>query len=80
VVDVLKKRRLLAAGWSCAAAALAMIGLVHAYRLTPSGVENRLGLVAAPGIQDHVRGGRAAPLVPPLVAHQSRAPDRSLRG
>jgi AGZA family xanthine/uracil permease-like MFS transporter len=37
-----------AAGWALAAAALSAIGLIHAYRLTPAGVENEFGWMAAP--------------------------------
>ncbi|MDP9002987.1 MAG: NCS2 family permease [Myxococcota bacterium] len=49
LVFVLEKRFLYAAGWALAAAFLSMVGLIHAYELTPDGVENRFGLAAAPG-------------------------------
>lgn len=49
LVHILEKRLLRAATWALAASALSMVGLIHAYRLTPSGIENHFGLAAAPG-------------------------------
>jgi adenine/guanine/hypoxanthine permease len=49
LVFILEKRFLRAAGWALAAAVLSMVGLIHAYELTPAGVENHFGLAAAPG-------------------------------
>ncbi len=49
LVFVIERRFLRAAGWALAAAVLSMIGLIHAYQLTPAGVENRFGFAAAPG-------------------------------
>jgi len=37
-----------AAAWACAASVLSMLGLIHAYELTPMGVNNRFGFAAAP--------------------------------
>lgn len=37
-----------AAGWAFAAAALSASGLIHAYRLLPTGVDNHFGWMAAP--------------------------------
>jgi AGZA family xanthine/uracil permease-like MFS transporter len=37
-----------AAFWSLAAAAMSALGLMHAYTLTPAGVQNKFGLMAAP--------------------------------
>jgi AGZA family xanthine/uracil permease-like MFS transporter len=37
-----------AAGWAFAAAALSAVGLIHAYKLTPAGVDNQFGWMAAP--------------------------------
>jgi AGZA family xanthine/uracil permease-like MFS transporter len=37
-----------AAYWAFAAAVLSMTGLIHAFRLTAAGVENKFGLFAAP--------------------------------
>jgi adenine/guanine/hypoxanthine permease len=34
--------------WSLAAAALSFVGVIHAYNLTPAGVANRFGFLAAP--------------------------------
>ena len=42
------RRFLPAAAWLAAGSALSCVGLIHAYRLTPAGVENHLGLYAAP--------------------------------
>jgi adenine/guanine/hypoxanthine permease len=49
LVFIVEKRFARAAGWALAAAVLSMVGLIHAYDLTPHGVENRLGFAAAPG-------------------------------
>jgi AGZA family xanthine/uracil permease-like MFS transporter len=49
LVYVLDKRFLMAAAWTLAASVLSLIGLIHAYRLTPAGVENSFGWAAAPG-------------------------------
>jgi AGZA family xanthine/uracil permease-like MFS transporter len=49
LVFILEKRFLRAAGWAMAAAVLSMVGLIHAYNLTPRGIENRLGFMVAPG-------------------------------
>jgi adenine/guanine/hypoxanthine permease len=48
LVFVIEKRFLQAAGWAATAAALSMAGLIHAYDLTPRGVEGRFGFAAAP--------------------------------
>jgi hypothetical protein len=49
LVFILERQFLGAAGWALTAAILSMVGLIHAYALTPAGVENRFGLAAAPG-------------------------------
>ena len=49
LVFVIEREFLKAAGWTATAAALSMIGLIHAYELTPSGVQNSFGVPAAPG-------------------------------
>ncbi len=36
------------AAWSLAAAGLSLVGLIHAYTLEPTGVQNRFGVLAAP--------------------------------
>jgi len=48
LVFVIEREFLRAAGWTAAAAALSAVGLIHAYDLTPSGVQNKFGLAAAP--------------------------------
>ena len=37
-----------AAGWAFTAALLSAVGLIHAYKLTPTGVDNQFGWMAAP--------------------------------
>ncbi len=48
LVFVIEREFLRAAGWTATAAVLSMIGLIHAYELTPSGVQNKFGIMAAP--------------------------------
>ena len=48
LVFVIERRFWLAAGWSLAASVLSMIGLIHAYTLSPAGVESKFGFAAAP--------------------------------
>jgi AGZA family xanthine/uracil permease-like MFS transporter len=49
LVHVIERRFLRAAVWALVASGLSMVGLIHAYELTPQGVQNRFGLAAAPG-------------------------------
>ncbi len=49
LVFAIDRRYLHAAAWACSASGLSMLGLMHAYELTPLGVVNRFGLAAAPG-------------------------------
>ncbi len=48
LVFTIERQFLKAAGWTATAAVLSMIGLIHAYDLTPSGIQNKFGLLAAP--------------------------------
>lgn len=48
LVFVIEREFLRAAGWTAAAAVFSTTGLIHAYELTPSGVHNKFGVVAAP--------------------------------
>jgi AGZA family xanthine/uracil permease-like MFS transporter len=48
LVFIIDRQFLKAAGWTAAAAILSLIGLIHAYDLTPSGVQNKFGIAAAP--------------------------------
>jgi AGZA family xanthine/uracil permease-like MFS transporter len=48
VVHLIERDFLKAAAWTFAAAGLSWFGLIHAYSLTPLGVENRFGINAAP--------------------------------
>jgi AGZA family xanthine/uracil permease-like MFS transporter len=48
LVFVIEREFLKAAGWTATAAVLSMIGLIHAYDLTPLGIQNKFGVLAAP--------------------------------
>ena len=48
LVYVIEREFLRAAAWTAAAAVLSLVGLIHAYALTPTGVQNVFGLAAAP--------------------------------
>jgi AGZA family xanthine/uracil permease-like MFS transporter len=48
LVFIIERDFLRAAGWTITAAILSMAGLIHAYDLTPLGVQNKFGLAAAP--------------------------------
>jgi len=45
---IVERRFARAAGWVSAAAAFSAVGVIHAWRLTPSGIEGRIGWWAAP--------------------------------
>jgi len=45
---IIDRRFLQAAGWMLVAAALSCVGVIHAYRLDPQGIENRLGWWVSP--------------------------------
>ncbi|HXV82095.1 MAG TPA: NCS2 family permease [Candidatus Binatia bacterium] len=47
-VALIERRFKTASLWSLAAAFFSAVGLIHAYELTPGGVANRFGLLAAP--------------------------------
>jgi len=48
LVFVIEREFLRAAGWTAVAAGLSAVGLIHAYDLTPLGVQNKFGVMAAP--------------------------------
>jgi AGZA family xanthine/uracil permease-like MFS transporter len=48
LVFIIEREFLRAATWTAVAAVLSAIGLIHAYELTPAGVQNKFGLAAAP--------------------------------
>jgi AGZA family xanthine/uracil permease-like MFS transporter len=48
LVFVIEREFLKAAAWTATAAVLSMVGLIHAYDLTPLGIQNRFGVLAAP--------------------------------
>ena len=48
LVFVIECQFLRAAGWTLVAAVSSAVGLIHAYELTPAGVQNKFGLMAAP--------------------------------
>jgi adenine/guanine/hypoxanthine permease len=48
LVCIIERQFLRAAAWTAVAAVLSTTGIIHAYTLTPAGVQNYFGLVAAP--------------------------------
>jgi len=48
LVWMIERKFLRASIWMMVAAALSCVGVIHAYRLTPLGIENRLGWWVAP--------------------------------
>lgn len=48
LVFVIEREFVRAAAWTAAAAVLSLAGVIHAYTLTPAGVQNVFGLAAAP--------------------------------
>lgn len=49
IANVVDRRFLAASIWSFAASVLSGVGLIHAYVLTPTGIQNHFGWLAAPG-------------------------------
>jgi AGZA family xanthine/uracil permease-like MFS transporter len=49
LVFIIEREFLKAAGWMAAASILSALGVIHAYSLTPLGIEPKYGLMAAPG-------------------------------
>jgi AGZA family xanthine/uracil permease-like MFS transporter len=47
-VALIERRFKTASLWSLVAALFSAVGIIHAYELTPGGVVNRFGLLAAP--------------------------------
>ncbi|NIM05687.1 MAG: hypothetical protein GTN65_08725 [Armatimonadetes bacterium] len=47
-VFLIERQFLRAAYWSLAAGLFSAVGIIHAYELTPSGVNTQFGLLAAP--------------------------------
>ena len=48
LVWIIERSFLKASAWMLVAAALSCFGVIHAYQLTPQGIENRLGWWVAP--------------------------------
>jgi hypothetical protein len=48
LVWIIEHRFLQASGWMLVAAVLSSFGVIHAYQLTPQGIENRLGWWVTP--------------------------------
>ncbi len=48
LVFVIERQFLKAAAWTLMAAVLSAIGLIHAYKLTPAGLQNKFGFFASP--------------------------------
>jgi AGZA family xanthine/uracil permease-like MFS transporter len=87
LVFAIDRRFLRAAAWAFAAAALSMLGLIHAYELTPRGITNRFGLAAAPAfgamyalaaaflVALHFAAGPPAKIARAAAASSSKQPD-----
>jgi adenine/guanine/hypoxanthine permease len=76
LVFMIERKFQKAAQWSFAASAFSFLGLIHAYRLTESGVQNKFGLVAAPefGILYALFGGILL-----LLHYRQKSESKSLR-
>lgn len=48
LVFIIERQFLRAAAWLLVAAALSFVGVIHAYELTPAGIQNAFGFAAAP--------------------------------
>lgn len=77
LVFIIEREFLRAAGWTATAAVLSMIGLIHAYELTPSGVQNKFGIFAAPAFA--IMYGLGAGLLV-LLHVMERSSGHSVRG
>ncbi len=80
LVFVIEREFLTAAGWTLAAALLSMIGLIHAYDLTPAGVQNKFGLLAAPAFAATYGVSAALLLCLHLMGPTSRKPSAAGKG
>jgi AGZA family xanthine/uracil permease-like MFS transporter len=69
---VIERKFAQAAGWMTAAAVLAAFGVIHAYSLTSTGVEGRIGWNAAPGFALSYAGGTLFLLLCSLYAGRPR--------
>ena len=78
LVFVIDRQFQKAAWWAATAAVLSMVGLIHAYDLTPTGVHNKFGIAAAPEFA-LMYGMSAALLILLHFMGRSRN-DRPLRG
>ena len=74
LVHVIERAFLKASAWCIAAAALSMAGLIHAYELTPAGVQNKFGFAAAPAF------GLMYALAAGMLAWLHIAGDRNVAG
>ncbi len=61
LVSVMEREFLKAVIWTAVASGLSMIGLIHAYNLVPSGVQNRRG-GGGTGTRPHVRAEQPVPI------------------
>lgn len=76
LVFVIDGQLLKAAGWAIACAALAATGLIHAYRITPQGIENVFGLWCSPAFSLAYLGAAAAMVALHLLnCHRNGNPD-----
>ena len=56
---IVQRRFLPAAGWVAAAAGFSTVGIIHAYKLSPNGVESLIGWWVAPQFTLSYAGGAA---------------------
>ncbi|MCC6356213.1 MAG: NCS2 family permease [Verrucomicrobiae bacterium] len=76
LVFVIDGQLLKAATWAIASAALAATGLIHAYRITPQGIENVFGVWCSPAFSLAYLGAAVAMVtLHCLRAHENRGPD-----
>jgi adenine/guanine/hypoxanthine permease len=71
-----ERRFVRAAGWAAAAAALSAVGVIHAWRLTPAGIEGRIGWWSAPEFALSYLAGAMFLLICAGWAARSGAPTR----
>ena len=71
---IFDRRFLHAALWLAAAAVLSFFGLTHAYTLTPQGVENKLGIFAAPAFTLSYAAGALFLVACHVYARKARNP------
>ncbi len=77
MVYIVERRFVPAATWLGIAAALSAVGLIHAYRLSPAGVESQVGWWVAPAFTYSYSGGAAFLLLVAWHEHRLRLKSRA---